>query len=255
MHPQRPLALVTGGRRGIGAAIAVALASDGFDVAITDVAVDGADDTLASIRACGARTMLLPSDLADIAAHENALDRIIDWGGPIACLVNNAGVPAASRSDLLGMSVESFDRVLGVNLRGTFFLTQAVARRMLADPPASPRTIVTISSVSAEMASVTRGEYCISKAGLAMLSRLFALRLAEAGIGVFEIRPGIIRTDMTRGVANQYDARIANGDVPARRWGEPQDVARAVAAAASGKLGFATGSVINVDGALSVPRL
>ena len=176
-------------------------------------------------------------------------------GRPIACLVNNAGVPAPQRGDLLDMSTASYDRVLDVNLRGTFFFTQAVARHMAATVTDRTRSIVTVSSVSAEMASVERGEYCVSKAGLGMLTKLFALRLAPLGIGVFEVRPGVIRTPMTDGVAATYDARIAHGLVPMGRWGEAQDVARAVAALAAGDLAFSTGSVLHVDGALSIPRL
>jgi NAD(P)-dependent dehydrogenase (short-subunit alcohol dehydrogenase family) len=144
--------------------------------------------------------------------------------------------------------------VLDVNLRGTFFFTQAVARHMVATPGPAQCTIVTVSSVSGEMASIERGEYCLSKAGLGMLTKLFALRLAPLGIGVFEVRPGVIRTPMTEGVAAKYEQRLADGLVPMGRWGYPEDVARTVAALASGQLAFATGSVINVDGALSIPR-
>ena len=252
----RPLALVTGARRGIGAAIAVELAAQGFDVALTDVASDGAEATLAAIEARGACVKLFESDLAQVDAHDALVANIADWAGRgIACLVNNAGIGAPKRGDLLEMSPEAFDVVLGVNLRGTFFLTQAVAKHMLAAPATEPRSIVTVSSLSAEAASIERGEYCISKSGLAMLTKLYALRLAPHGIGVYEVRPGIIRTPMTEGVAAKYDRVIADGLVPMRRWGEPDDVARAVAALASGRLAFSTGSVLNVDGALSIPRL
>ena len=251
----RPLAVVTGARRGIGAAIAVALAGAGYDLALTDIGDDGADATLAAVAAQGARARLFGFDLADVERHSAIVQDIVDWGGPIACLVNNAGLPAASRGDLLDVGTASFDRLLDVNLRGTFFFTQAVARHMLAVPCTAPRSIVTVSSVSVEMASIDRGEYCLSKAGLAMLTRLFALRLAEAGIGVFEVRPGIIRTPMTEAVAPAYDARIAAGLVPQRRWGQPEDVARTVALLAGGALAFSTGSVVHVDGALSIPRL
>ncbi|HTT09441.1 MAG TPA: 3-ketoacyl-ACP reductase [Burkholderiaceae bacterium] len=251
----RPLAVVTGARRGIGAAIAIALAARGFDLALTDIETAGADATLAAVAAHGARVKLFESDLGRVEGHRDLVDRIVAWGGPIACLVNNAGVPAVQRGDLLEVSAESFDRVLDVNLRGTFFLTQAVAAHMVASPAAGARSIVTVSSVSAELASLERGEYCISKAGLGMLTRLFALRLAPAGIGVFEVRPGVIRTPMTEGVAAKYERRFAEGLVPMGRWGYPEDVARAVVALAAGDLGFASGSVINVDGALSIPRL
>ena len=149
--------------------------------------------------------------------------------------------PGRARGDLLDVAAPSYDRVLDINLRGTFFFTQAVARHMVATT-SHPRSIVTVSSVSAEMASIERGEYCLSKAGLGMLTKLFALRLAEIGIGVFEVRPGVIRTPMTEGVAAKYEQRIADGLVPMQRWGYPEDVARAVATLASGQFAFATGS-------------
>ncbi|WP_295856571.1 3-ketoacyl-ACP reductase [uncultured Xylophilus sp.] len=256
MSHTRPLAIVTGARRGIGAAIALSLAQRGYDLAITDVADEGADQVLADITACGARGRLFLFDLADTGRHAEVLDAVTAWAGPIRCLVNNAGLPAERRGDLLDVGTASFDRLLDVNLRGTFFFTQAVARRMLSDAPGgAARSIVTVSSVSAEMASVERGEYCLSKAGLGMLTRLFALRLAASGIGVFEVRPGIIRTPMTESVAPAYDARIADGLVPMGRWGRPEDVGRSVALLAGGELAFATGSVLQVDGALSIPRL
>jgi NAD(P)-dependent dehydrogenase (short-subunit alcohol dehydrogenase family) len=254
-NSSRPLAVVTGARRGIGAAIAVELAARGYNLVLTDVEPTGTDDVMTAIAAQGARSVLFESDLGAITQHTGLVDRIVAWGGSIACLVNNAGIPAAQRGDLLNVSAENYDRVLDVNLRGTFFFTQAVARHMARTTSSAPRSIVTVSSVSAEMASIERGEYCLSKAGLSMLTRLFALRLAPLGIGVFEVRPGVIRTPMTDGVAAQYDQRIAGGLVPMGRWGLPEDVARAVAALAGGQLAFASGSVVNVDGALSIPRL
>lgn len=255
MSAAKPLAVVTGARRGIGAAIAVELAARGFELALTDIEAGGADETLAAIESRGARARLFAFDLGDIAQHAAIVTQIVEWGGPIACLVNNAGIPAARRGDLLEVAPASYDRVLDVNLRGTFFFTQVVARHMVAASSAHPRSIVTVSSVSADMASVERGEYCLSKAGLGMLTKLFALRLASDGIGVFEVRPGVIRTPMTEGVATTYGQRIAGGLVPMKRWGEPDDVARAVAALAGGELAFSTGSVVHVDGALSIPRL
>ncbi len=251
----RPVAIVTGARRGIGAAIAIELADSGFDVAITDLSDDGAQATLEAVARAGARGMFLESDLADLSDHGRVVDAIAAWGGAIACLVNNAGMPAPSRGDLLDISAAAYDRVLGVNLRGTFFFAQAVARHMLATACSHPRSIITISSVSAELASIERSEYCISKAGLAMTTKLFALRLAPAQISVFEIRPGVIRTPMTEAVASKYEARIGEGLVPMRRWGEPEDVAQTVAGLGSGRFAFATGSVLNVDGGLAVPRL
>jgi NAD(P)-dependent dehydrogenase (short-subunit alcohol dehydrogenase family) len=249
----RPVALVTGGSRGIGAGIAVELARHGFDIAI--MSIDSADETVAAVEAIGTRALALRGDLADIQGHARVIDEILAWGSDIACLVNNAGIGSPSRGDLLDIKLEAYDQVLDTNLRGTFFFTQAVARHMVTTPSPAARSIVTVSSVSVEMASIERGEYCLSKAGLGMLTRLFALRLAPLGIAVFEVRPGIIRSAMTEGVSDKYDRLIADGLVPMRRWGVPQDIANVVAALASGKLAFATGSVIHVDGALSVPRL
>lgn len=253
---KRPVALVTGARRGIGAAIALALAKDGFDVCVTDVSEDeDAHTTLAALHAAGAKAMFIRSDLADLADHGRVTAETVSQCGPIICLVNNAGVPSPSRGDLLDVKPEAFDQVLGVNLRGTFFFTQAVARHMTASASPHPRSIVTVSSVSAELASPDRGEYCLSKAGLGMMIKLFALRLAASNIAVFEVRPGVIRTPMTAAVADKYDQRIADGLVPVNRWGEPEDIGNAVAVLASGRLAFATGSVINLDGGLAIPRL
>jgi len=255
----RPLAIVTGAARGIGAGIALELAAQGFDIALTDLEEGAAADGLARLRERGAQARCFAFDLADVASHARIVDAIVAWAGPVSCLVNNAGIGSPSRGDLLDIRPEAFDRVLDVNLRGTFFFTQAVARHMAqagagADAGAA-RAIVTVSSVSVEMASIERGEYCVSKSGLGMLTKLFALRLAALGIGVFEVRPGIIRTPMTDAVSATYDQRIADGLVPLARWGTPDDVARAVAAVASGRLNFATGTVLHVDGALSVARL
>ena len=255
MNAQRPLAIVTGGRRGIGAGIAVELAHQGFDLALTDIDGAGSEDVVRDVASCGGQAQFFEFDLADQASHDGVIQRIVAAMGPVACLVNNAGIGSPSRGDLLEIRPEAFDLVLGVNLRGTFFLTQAVARHMLASECAHARSIVTVSSVSVEMASIERGEYCVSKSGLGMTTQLFALRLAPHGIGVFEVRPGVIRTPMTDAVSAKYDQRIADGLVPMGRWGEPEDVARAVAAVAGGRLGFATGTVIKVDGALSIPRL
>ncbi|MEO8164819.1 MAG: 3-ketoacyl-ACP reductase [Betaproteobacteria bacterium] len=256
MAQSRPVALVSGARRGIGAAIALALARKGFDLAITDIAQDDdARTTLAALRGSDAKAAFIRSDLADTADHARVVAEAVSQCGAIDCLVNNAGVRSAARGDLLEVRPEAFDQVLDVNLRGTFFFTQAVARHMTATTSGNARSIVTVSSVSAELASPERGEYCMSKAGLAMLTKLFALRLARDDIAVFEVRPGVIRTPMTAGVADKYDRRIADGLVPMGRWGEPEDIGAAVAALASGQFQFATGSVINLDGGLSIPKL
>ena len=254
-HTQRPVAIVTGARRGIGAAIAASLARSGFDVAITDLAEEGADETLRAITAVGGQGHFVRSDIADLADHARVVDELLAWRDGIHCLVNNAGISAPKRGDLLDVTFEAFDQVLDVNLRGAFFFTQLVAKRMLAAPSGGPKSVITISSVNAELASPDRGEYCISKAGLAMLTKLFALRLAADGIAVFEVRPGVIRTYMTQVAAEKYERRIADGLVPMGRWGTPQDVGEVVAGLASGRFAFATGSVVHVDGGLAVPRL
>jgi len=256
MAQSRPVALVTGARRGIGAAIALALARSGFDVTITDIVQDDdAHATLDALRTSGAKAVFIRSDLADVADHGRVVDEAVAKCGPIDCLVNNAGVPSPARGDLLEISPLAFDQVLQINLRGTFFFTQQVARHMAMTAARNPRSIVTISSVSAELASPERGEYCMSKAGLAMLTKLFALRLARHGIAVFEVRPGVIRTPMTATISEKYDQRIADGLVPMGRWGEPGDIGAAVAGLAGGNFQFATGSVIDVDGGLAIPRL
>ncbi|KXU92834.1 3-ketoacyl-ACP reductase [Caballeronia megalochromosomata] len=247
-------ALVTGARRGIGRSICVALARRGFDIVLTDVEHDeDAHTTCALVRDEGRDALFIQSDLSDVASHARVVDEAVRFKGGLACLVNNAGIGSPSRGDLLDASAQAFDAVLGVNLRGTFFMTQAVARHMVSVSPGVARSIVTVSSVSAEMASPERAEYCLSKSALPMMTRLFALRLASANIGVFEVRPGIIRTPMTAGVAQKYEARFREGLVPAGRWGESDEVGQAVASLADGALPFATGSVVNVDGGLSIP--
>jgi NAD(P)-dependent dehydrogenase (short-subunit alcohol dehydrogenase family) len=253
---ERPAALVTGGRRGIGRGSALALAEAGFDLVIVDLERDrDAEETLAAIAARGAHAAFLAGDVAAERDHAKLVDAAFDAFGRLDCLLNNAGVGVLARGDLLDVTVESYDRCLATNLRGTFFLTQAVARRMLQVPPAAgagPRSIITITSVNAEVASLNRGEYCISKAGASMLTRLFALRLAPHGIAVYEIRPGVIRTAMTAPVAERYQAEIDRGLTPIARWGEPADIGRAVATLATGGLPFSVGQVVHVDGGLNL---
>ena len=251
----RPAAIVTGGARGIGLACAQALAESGFDILVADLAEEPADGLADVITTRGAKFAYISCDIADLDSHIALVDAAMRAFGRIDCLVNNAGVGAVVRGDLLALKPENFDRALGVNLRGTVFLSQAVARAMLATPGDHPKSIITITSVSAEMASPERPDYCISKAGLSMWVKNLALRLAAENIAVFEVRPGIIRTDMTSGVTAKYGALIDGGLVPAKRWGEASDIGAVVATLAGGKLGFSTVSIINVDGALSVPRL
>lgn len=250
-----PLALVTGGQQGIGLGVARALAGAGHAVALAAHVAPETPAVVAALGALGSAAGYFRHDLRDVAAASALLDRIEARMGPVVTLVSNAGVPAMVRGDLLDMAPEAFDDVLSVNLRGAFFLAQATARRMLALPPEPYRSIVFITSVSAAMASVERGEYCISKAGAAMAAQLFALRLAPHGIGVFDVRPGVIATPMTAGVGAAYDARIAAGLVPAGRWGQPQDVAAAVLPLVRGAMAFCTGAVVPVDGGLSIQRL
>ena len=241
-----PTAIVTGGARGIGRAVATALADAGFDVVVVDL--EPATGFAHLVR-----------DVADVDGHASLVAEIVARHGPVHCLVNNAGVTSLVRGDMLELTPASFDRSVGVNLRGTFFLTQAVARAMIADDAEgarSPyRSIVTIGSVNAEILGLNRADYCISKAGVAIASRLFAARLAGSRIHVFEIRPGIIRTDMTAPARDKYDRFIAGDGVPMRRWGEPDDVGTAVSTLARGLIPFATGEVINVGGGMHLHRV
>jgi NAD(P)-dependent dehydrogenase (short-subunit alcohol dehydrogenase family) len=243
-------ALITGGQQGIGLGIAQALYGAGWQVALAADVPPEADTVQAALSSMPGATYHR-HDLADIAKVGALLDGI----GPVTTLVSNAGVPAMVRGDLLDMKPDSFDRCIDVNLRGAFFLIQDCARRMLALPSDPYRSIICITSVSAAMVSPDRAEYCISKAGAAMMAQTFAARLAPEGIGVFDIRPGIIATPMTAPVAARYDQRIAEGLVPARRWGMPADIAQTILPLARGDFAFATGAVIPVDGGLSIHRL
>ena len=250
-------AWVTGGRRGIGRGIAYALAENGFEVVIGDLTEDDdVNETLRGIRQHGVRAAFVRFDVAEVAQHESVLDRVESLLGPLTCLVNNAGISVAKRGDLLDATPESFDELIRVNLRGPFFLAQQMAKRWLPRVhDGCYRSIINISSISAQTVSVNRAEYCISKAGITMATQLLATRLGEAGVGVFEIRPGVIRTPMTAGVAQAYDQRIAAGLSPMPRWGEPADVGRAAAALAGGAFAFSTGDAIHVDGGLHIARL
>lgn len=256
MAARAPIAFVTGARRGIGRGIAQALADAGFDVVVNDLIDDAATrETLAAIGAKGRRGVFVQGSIADLPAHAKLVAAAFGAFGTVDCLVNNAGIQVKVRGDLLDVTPESFDEILAVNLRGTFFLTQAVAKRMLAERRATgdpPRSIVTISSANARLVSLNRAEYCFAKTGLAMLSQLFALRLAEADVACYEVRPGVIRTDMTAAAKDRYDKLIAEGLTPIRRWGEPEDVGRTVAALAQRRLPFNTGDAFHVDGGLHI---
>jgi 3-oxoacyl-[acyl-carrier protein] reductase len=253
---ERACVLITGGRRGIGRGIALAFAQDGWNVVINDLVEDAdAAETVAAVTAAGGHAAFVQADIADLPGHAALVNSAFGWFGGVDALVNNAGISVRTRGDMLDVQPDSFDQLIDVNLRGPFFLTQAVARRWLTEPERRPRSIINIASVNADMASIDRAEYSLSKAGVAMMTKLFALRLADAGIGVFEIRPGVIRTAMTAVVAARYEARIADGLSPIRRWGEPADIGAVAASLASGRFHFSTGEVVHVDGGLHIPRL
>jgi len=254
------VALVTGGARGIGLGVSRHLAADGFDLAICgrrpQQEVAGALEELARQ---GARVFYAQADISDRSERDRLVRSVREQFGRLHVLVNNAGVAPRRRADLLEATLESFQEVLRVNLEGPYFLTQACARWMIeqrAGEAAWPGgCIVNISSMSATVASTNRGEYCISKAGVSMATKLWAARLGEYGIPVYEVRPGIIKTDMTSSVEAHYDELIKGGVTLEKRWGAPDDVGRAVAALARGDLPYSTGTVVNVDGGLTVQRL
>lgn len=251
----RPVALITGARRGIGRAIGIALAKAGYDIAFTDIAEDEAVAEASKLfEAAGAKARFFRHDVAAVASHAGLVADVKAAFGRLDLFVSNAGIGAPIRGDMLEITEESFDLVMDINLRGAAFLSQKVARAMLADRPERP-AIVFITSASTELVSIDRAQYCVSKLGLSMWAKALAVRLAPEGIPVFEVRPGVIRTDMTAKVAAKYDARIADGLIPAGRWGEGEDVAAAVAALTSGQFAYATGTVVNVDGGLLIPRL
>ena len=242
----KQIAIVTGAARGIGLSIAENLKDAGYEV----VGADLSSDT--------------PCDIASPADRRHLLDETVARYGRVDLLVNNAGIAPAQRLDILETTAESFQRVLRVNLEGTFFMCQLFANQMIkqreleknrTDTPANAGRIINIASISSYTSSVNRGEYCISKAGVSMTTQLFADRLAEFGIGVFEVRPGVILTDMTEKVKEKYAKLIEDGLTPIKRFGRPQDVADAVLAIASGRLDFATGQVINADGGFHIRRL
>jgi NAD(P)-dependent dehydrogenase (short-subunit alcohol dehydrogenase family) len=248
-----PLALVTGGQQGIGLGIAQALHAHGFRLAIASL--PSPDEAAKALHPFGPEARYYQHDLADLAAIAALLDRIEATQGPITALVLNAGVAAKVRGDMLDLTPQNLDWILDINLKGSFFLAQAVARRMLATTSPHYRSIIFITSVSARLASPERADYCISKAAAAMAAQTLALRLAPHNIGVFELRPGIVETGMTAGVKDKYTARIEGGLVPAGRWGQPSDIGQAVVPLVTGQLAFATGAVIPVDGGLSIERL
>jgi NAD(P)-dependent dehydrogenase (short-subunit alcohol dehydrogenase family) len=255
----KKVALITGGTRGIGFGVAQALATSGFDIVINgrreiaDVA-----DAMLKLEELGANVLYCRADIADLAEHGAMLAEIDRRFARLDVLVNNAGVAPDVRADILEATPASFDRLIQINLRGPYFLTQQIARWMIRQRQAAADfrgCIVNVSSVSATVVSTNRGDYCISKAGVAMATQLWAARLAEFGIDVYEVRPGIIQTDMTAGATEKYDKLIESGLTVQKRWGTPADVGNAVAALARGELPYATGQVLHVDGGLTMQRL
>jgi NAD(P)-dependent dehydrogenase (short-subunit alcohol dehydrogenase family) len=250
-------ALITGGSRGIGRGIALALAGDGFNVVINYANnAQAAGEVCQAAQSTGAGAALVQADIAVSADRRRLVEEAWSAFGRIDLLVNNAGIAPPVRADILEATEESFDKVMATNLKGPYFLTQLIAKRMLEANPPIQGKIVNITSISADTASTNRGDYCLAKAALAMVTQLYAVRLAEHGIYVYEIRPGIIETDMTGPVKATYDKLIMqDGITPIRRWGQPNDVARAVVAIARDLLPFSTGQVINVDGGFHLRRL
>lgn len=255
----KKIALITGGTRGIGLGISRALAFEGYDLALNGLRAENEVlEVLDELARTGSEVIYCRGNLADQKERSNIWKQALDHFGRVNLLVNNAGMAPRERNDVLDTSEESFHEVMDVNLSGPFFLSQQVAKHMLEQKQSDPEfsaSIVNISSVSATLASANRGEYCISKAGMSMMTQLFAVRLGEYDIPVFEVRPGLIRTDMTAGVSEKYDQLIAKGLTLQRRWGMPEDVGRAVASLARGELSYSTGQVILVDGGMTVGRL
>ncbi len=258
----RPISLITGAGRGIGRGIAIELAKLGHEIVINYAGnANAADECLQLVREAGGDGITVRADVSIAEDRTRLVNEALAEYGRIDLLVNNAGVAPNVRADLLEAGEESFDRLININLKGPYFLTQIVARQMIEQVKNNsinsfgrPR-IVTITSISAFTASVNRGDYCVAKAGLAMMTSLFAARLAEYGINVYEIRPGVIATDMTAGVQEKYDKLIEEGAWPLQRWGQPDDIGRAVSAIARGDLPYSTGEVINVDGGFHLRTL
>ncbi len=254
-----PAALVTGGSRGIGLAIARQLCDNGYDVAINGVReAEAVREVLAGLRESGQNVIYCQGDIGSDEDRTAIVGKLKSEFGRLNVLVNNAGVAPKQRLDPLKATAESYDRLMRINLKGPYFLTQAIANWMVEQTSGDEdysATIVTIGSISATVVSENRGDYCISKAGLAMHSKIWAVRLAEFGIPVYEVRPGVIRTDMTSAVTEKYDRLIAEGLTIQPRWGTPEDVGKAVLSLVSGDFPYSSGEVMMVDGGLTIPRL
>jgi NAD(P)-dependent dehydrogenase (short-subunit alcohol dehydrogenase family) len=253
------VALVTGAGRGIGLGIARSLATEGCNIVVGDIhPAEAVSDAVAELESLGADVLYCRADVSDAGARALMLDEIRDRFGRLNVLVNNAGVAPKVRADVLDATEESFEWVMKINLQGPYFLTQAAANWMIEQrkaDPACPACIVNISSISAEVASPSRGEYCISKAGVSMATMLWAARLGEFDIPVYEIRPGVIKTEMTAPVTGKYDKLIGEGLCVQSRWGFPEDIGRAVAMMVRGDIAYSTGQVVRVDGGLTLQRL
>ncbi len=255
----KKVALVTGGRRGIGLGIAHKLAQEGCNLVISALSdPSAAADAIVQLEALGVEAHYCQADIGESQSHVHLIESIRERFGRLDVLVNNAGVAPHTRSDILEADEESFDRLIRINLKGPYFLTQVAANWMVEQKKAHAEfkgCIINISSISATVASVNRGDYCISKAGGAMATQLWAARLAEFGISVYEIRPGIIATDMTSGVKEKYDRLIKEGLLVEPRWGSPEDIGKAVAMLVRGDLPYASGQVLTQDGGLTLARL
>ena len=254
-------AIVTGSSRGIGSAIAEALGSRGYNVAVNYYSnLEAADQTAELVRQAGGQATVVHADVGNANDRQRLVDLTVEAFGPVNLLVNNAGIPPKHRADLLEATEEGYDEVMDTNLKGPYFLSQLVARHMVKNHADfngdSIKAIINMGSISAYAATHERSQYCIAKAGLAMMTQLFADRLADEGINVYEIRPGIINTDMANNAKEKYDRLILEeGMLPIRRWGEPEDVAAAVLAIVDGYLPYSTGAVIDVDGGFRIRRL
>lgn len=250
-------AIVTGASRGIGYETALRLAAEGFDVAALSLPdPERLAELKQAVLAFKRKFQAYELDISLIESHQQVIEQIYQDFGSVECLVNNAGVSVLSRGDLLDVSIESFDRCFNLNTRGTFFLTQAIAKRMSKASPVDStyRSIIFITSSNAVAATVERGEYCMSKTALSMACKLFAIRLAEYGIGVFEVQPGLILTEMTAPSKEKYDILIAKGMTIEQRWGLPEDVARVVQTMACGQLPYTVAQEVRVDGGLMITR-
>ena len=251
----KPLALITGGHTGIGFGIAQELVKANFAIALISETPVKDQSVQFALNKIGSFARYYQHDLRDISNIPNLLDQIEANQGSIHSLISNAGVSALVRDDMLQMNEASYDFVMDINLKGTFFLAQETARRIVSQKVKYYRSMIFITSVSATMVSKERAEYCISKAGASMMVKLFCARLSHEGIGVFDLRPGIIETPMTSGVKDQYNKKINEGLVPVGRWGQPSDIGSVVLPLVQGKMAYATGAVIPIDGGLSLNRL